>query len=148
MDRWRRERGEGGREDPAGEQPRYIVPLAVNKTRQCSEDRLRPCVAAGKLWSAHAHVCRDVRCVCVCVCARSGSLTAVCSGKARAFICLLAGPGINNAAIRYKNEKKGWKEYGQGYGKDLDCGPIERAGGTVPWRGARGGGRRGRAGEG
>jgi len=36
------------------ERSRYIVPLAVNKTRQCSEDRLRPCVAAGKLRSARA----------------------------------------------------------------------------------------------
>jgi len=66
-----------------------------------------------------------------------------CSGKARAFICLLAGPGINNAAIRYKNEKKGWKEvWGKGYGKDPDRGPIEGAGaGEPPRDGARGSGR-------
>jgi len=43
-------------------------------------------------------------CVCVCVCVYACSRE-----KARAFICLLAGPSINNAAIRYKNEKKGWK---------------------------------------
>lgn len=62
---------------------------------------LRLCVA-GKLRTNGA--------VCVAGISRQGE-------KARAFICLLAGPGINNAAIRYKNEKKGWRR-----------GPTERRG--------------------
>jgi len=88
--------------------------------------------------------------VCVRVRARAVGISHTaavwCSGKARAFICLLAGPGINNAAIRYKNEKKGWKEvvWGKGYGKDPERGPIEGAGAGEPPRDAARGSGRGR----
>jgi len=65
----------------------------------------RRCVAGGKLW--RASVCGLQRCVRGRESGSHGRV--VCAPeKARAFICLLAGPGINNAAIRYKNEKKGW----------------------------------------
>lgn len=50
---------------------------------------------------ARARMCADVVCA-------VGISRPCAREKARAFICLLAGPGINNAAIRYKNEKKGW----------------------------------------
>lgn len=97
--------GRGGdRKGIQREQPRYIVPLAVNKTRQCSEtvcDRVLPPESSGA--RARARVCADTT-----LCARPASHGRGAWEKARAFICLLAGPGINNAAIRYKNEKKGW----------------------------------------
>lgn len=89
------------------ERPRYIVPLAVNKTKQCTETVHGRVLA---VCSAESH--RVNACVCAntaLVCARARDLLRLYAReKARAFICLLAGPGINNAAIRYKNEKKGW----------------------------------------
>ena len=72
-------------------QARYIVWPAVNKTRQCrgvSTVCTRVCVRA-----------------CVCVCAWPGLTRGKRERGPRAFICLLAGPRINNAAIRTREER-------------------------------------------
>lgn len=62
---------DGDRKGIQREQPRYIVPLAVNKTRQCSgTDRVRvlPPESSGVRARARAHMCADVA-----LCARPGS---------------------------------------------------------------------------
>lgn len=60
---------DGDRKGIQREQPRYIVPLAVNKTRQCSGtvcDRVLPPESSGA--RARTHACADVT-----LCARPGS---------------------------------------------------------------------------
>ena len=81
-------------------QPRYIVRPAVNKTRQC----------------------RGPGPSCACV------LGLVSRERPRAFICLLAGPRINNAAIRTREERvKGGGEGGGGGGGWAGRGPSKRS---------------------
>lgn len=78
-------------------QPRYIVRPAVNKTRQC----------------------RGPGPSCACV------LGLVSRERPRAFICLLAGPRINNAAIRTREERV--KGGGEGGGGWAGRGPSKRS---------------------